>query len=95
VGSVSRSHSWRRRSGAMSPWILGNCWTKRLMFNIIVELLMCHHLDHVLNIRSKSARSLRVGGNAPYLIHYVIKHIKLLMLHEIIKQVPLIGWNGF
>jgi hypothetical protein len=85
VGSVRRSHSWRRRSCAMNPWILGSSGVKRLMCDILVELLMCHHLNHALNIGSKSTRSLRVGGNVSYLIHYVLKHIKPLMLHESIK----------
>jgi hypothetical protein len=47
-----------------------------------VKFLMCHHLNHALNIGSKSTRSLRVYGNVPYLIHDVVKHIKPLMLHE-------------
>jgi hypothetical protein len=85
VGSVSRSHDWRQRRRVMSSWILGNCWMKRLICSILVELLMDHHLNHALNIRSKSARSLRVGGIVPYLIHYVVEHIKPLMLHEQLK----------
>jgi hypothetical protein len=55
---------------------------------------MHHNLNHALNVGSKSTRSLRVDGNIPYLIHDVVKHIKPLMLHERIKQVLLIGWNG-
>jgi hypothetical protein len=82
VGSVSRSHSWRRRRSAMSPWILGNCGAKRLMCNVLVKFLMSHHLNHALNVGSKSTRSLRVYGNVPYLIHDVVKHIKPFMLHE-------------
>jgi hypothetical protein len=85
AGSASRSHGWRRRRRAMGPWILGNGWMKCLMCSILVELLMCHHLNHALNIGSKSTRSLRIGGNVPYLIHYVVEYIKLLMLHERIK----------
>jgi hypothetical protein len=78
----------------MSPWILGNCEAKRLMCDILVELLMGHHLNHILNVGSKSTRSLRVGGYVPNLIHDVLKHIKLLMLHERIKKVPFICWNS-
>jgi hypothetical protein len=85
MGSVSRSHDWRWRRRAMSPWIFGNYWMKRLMCNILVELLMCYHLNRALNIGSKFIRSLRVGGYVPYLIHYVVEHIKPLMLHVRIK----------
>jgi hypothetical protein len=56
VGSVSRSHSWRRRRSAMSPLILWNCRAKRLMCNIIVKFLMCHHLNHALNVGSKATK---------------------------------------
>jgi hypothetical protein len=31
LGSVSRSHNWRRRRSTMSPWILGNYGMKRPM----------------------------------------------------------------
>jgi hypothetical protein len=71
-----------------------NCRAKWLMCNFYIELLMCHHLNHSLNILSKSTRSLRVDGNVPYLIHDVVKHIKLLILHGRFKQVPLISRNG-
>jgi hypothetical protein len=75
TGSTGRSHSWRRRSGAMSPWILGNCGAKRLMSDILVELLIGHHLKHVLNVGSKSTRSLRVGGYVPWEMYIgVISH---------------------
>jgi hypothetical protein len=57
VGSVRRSHSWRRRSNVVSPWILGHYGEKGLMSDILVELLMCHHLDHALNVGCKSTRS--------------------------------------
>jgi hypothetical protein len=94
VGSASRSHSWRRGRSVISPWILRNYGAKRLMCNILAKFLICHNLNHVLNVGSKSTRSLRVDGNVLYLIHDVVKHIKPLMLHEHIKQVPLIGRNG-
>jgi hypothetical protein len=85
VGRARRRHSWRRRSSAVSPQILGHCGVKRVMCVILVELLMRHHLNHTLNVGSKSTRSQRVGGSVPYLIHDVFKHIKPLMLHECIK----------
>jgi hypothetical protein len=61
------------------------------MYHILIELLMSHHLDHAHNIRSKSTRSLRVDSNVPYLINDVVKGIKVLILHDSIKKVPLIG----
>jgi hypothetical protein len=82
VGSASKSHSWRRRGSPMSYWILQNCRAKQLMCNILIELLKCHHLNHALNIWSKSTRYLWVDDNVPYLIHDVVKHIKPLMLYE-------------
>jgi hypothetical protein len=94
AGSASKSHSWRTRSSAMSPWIFWNCRVKWLMCNILVKFLMCHNLNHTLNVWGKSTRSLRVYGNVPNLIHDVVKHIKPLMLHESSKQVLLIGRNG-
>jgi hypothetical protein len=54
AGSARMSHSWTRRASMMSPWILGHCGAKRLMCDILIELLMCHHLNHALNIRCKS-----------------------------------------
>jgi hypothetical protein len=66
----------------MSPWILGDCGVKQLMCNILVKFLMCHHLNHALNVGSKSTRLLRVYDNVLYIVHHVVKHIKLLMLHE-------------
>jgi hypothetical protein len=68
----------------MSPWILWNSGAKWLMSNILIKSLMSHHLNHALNVGCKSTRSLRVYSNVPYLIHDVVKHIKLLMLHECI-----------
>jgi hypothetical protein len=69
----------------MSPGILGYCGAKRVMPHILLELLMCHHLNHVLNIGCKSTQSELVGGNVPNLIYNVLKHIKPLMLHECIQ----------
>jgi hypothetical protein len=82
MGSASRSHNWRRRRSAMASWILGNCGAEWLMCNIIIEPLMCYHLDHAHDVRSKFIRSLRVDDNVPYFIHNVVKHIKPLILHE-------------
>jgi hypothetical protein len=56
VGSASRSHSWRRRRSEVSPWILGNGRAQWLMCNILVKFLMCHNLNHTLNVGSKSTR---------------------------------------
>jgi hypothetical protein len=69
----------------MNPWILGNYGAKRLMCDIRVELLMGHHLNHILNVESKFTRPLRVGGYVRKLIHNVLKHMKPLMLHDHIK----------
>jgi hypothetical protein len=82
TGSASRSHSWRSRRSVMASWILGNYRAERLMFNILIEPLMCHHLHHAHDLRSKSTRSQWVNGNVPYFIHDVVKLIKPLMLHE-------------
>jgi hypothetical protein len=93
VGSVRRGHIQRRR-GVATTWRLGNSRVKRLMCHILIELLMSHHLDHAHNIRSESTRSLRVYSNVPYLIDDVVKGIKVLILHNSIKKVPLIGRYG-
>jgi hypothetical protein len=95
AGSVSRSHDWGRRAGTMSPRILGHGGTKRRMLDIVVELLMCHHLNHILNVWTKSTRSSRVGGDVPNLINNILKNIKVHELHESIQQVSLIGWYSF
>jgi hypothetical protein len=50
VGRVRRSHSWKRRSSAVSPQILGHCGAKWFMCVILIELLICHNLNHALNI---------------------------------------------
>jgi hypothetical protein len=85
LGSARRSNNWRSRCCVVSPWILGHCGAKRLMCYILVKLLMCHHLNHAMNVGSKSTRSQWVGGNVSYLIHYVLKHIKPYRLRESIK----------
>jgi hypothetical protein len=84
-GGAGRSHNWSRRAFMMSPWILEHCVAKRVMPHILVEFLICHHLNHVLNIGSKSTRSERVGGVVQNLINDVLKHIKSHMLHESIQ----------
>jgi hypothetical protein len=94
VGSVSRSHGWGRRAGMISPRILGLGGTKRHMLDIL-ELLMCHHLNHILNVWTKSTRSRRVGGDVPNLINNILKNIKAHGLHEIIQQVSIIGRYSF
>jgi hypothetical protein len=81
----------RRGRNVMSPLILVNCGAKRLMCSFLVKLFMCHNLNHVLNVGSKSPKSLRVDGYVPYLKHDVVKHINPLMLHECVKQVLLMG----
>jgi hypothetical protein len=78
----------------MARWTLRNYRMKWLMCCILVEPLMCHHLNHAHNVRSKSIRSLRVDSNVPNLIYDVVKGTKLLILHYCIKQVPLIGRYG-
>jgi hypothetical protein len=75
----------------MSHRILRHCGAKWLMLDILVELLMCHHLNHELNVWSKSTRSRMVCGNVSYLIHNVLKNIKACGIHYSIQQVPLIG----
>jgi hypothetical protein len=89
--SVSRSS---RRTSTRSPWILGHYRTKRVMTHILVELLMCHRLNHELNVWSKTTGSKRVGGYVLYLIHNVLKDVEAHRLHESIQQVPLIDRNG-
>jgi hypothetical protein len=95
VGSASRSHGWGRRARMMSPQILGHGVMRRHMLDILVELLMCHHLNHILNVRIKSTRSHRVGGNVPNLINNILKNIKAYGFHESIQQVLLIGQYSF
>jgi hypothetical protein len=93
TGSASMSHIWKRRN-VMTSWTFQNCRAKRLMCRILIEPLICHHLDHAHNIRRESTRSLRVDSNIPYLIDDVVKSIKVLILHYSMKQVPLIGLYG-
>jgi hypothetical protein len=50
AGGAWGSHNRRRRGSVMSPQILRHCGTEWLMLDILVELLMCHHLNHELNI---------------------------------------------
>jgi hypothetical protein len=82
VGSVRRSS---RRTSMISHWILGQCRTKRVMTHILVELLMCHILNHELDIWSKATEYERVGGYVLYLINNVLKDIKTHRLHESIQ----------
>jgi hypothetical protein len=84
VGSVSRSHIWRRISAIVS-WILQNYRAKLLMCYILLEPLMSYYLDRAHDIWGKSTRSERVDGYIPNLIYNIIKHIKPFMLHECIK----------
>jgi hypothetical protein len=93
VGSVRRSYIQRRR-GVAAGWSLGNSRAKRLMCDILIEPFTSHRLDHVHDIWSKSTRSERVDGYVLNLIHYIVKDIKVLILHEGVKKVPLIGWYG-
>jgi hypothetical protein len=88
VGATSKGEEWRWKGG------LGTVGRKRLMCHILIEPLMCHHLDHAHNLRSESTRSLRVDSNVPYLINDVVEGIKVLILHDSIKKVPLIGRYG-
>jgi hypothetical protein len=90
-GSVRRSS---RRTSMRSTWVLDHCRAKRVMTHILVELLMCHRLNHKLNVWSKATGSERVGGYVPYLVHNVLEDIKVRRLHESIHQVPLISRNG-
>jgi hypothetical protein len=64
------------------------------MKHILVELLMCHILNHELNVWSKATGSERVGGSISYLIHNVLEDIEVHQLRESIQQVPLISRNG-
>jgi hypothetical protein len=82
VGSARRSS---RRTNTRSPWILGHCRAKRVMTHILVELLLCHRLNHKLNVWSKTTWSERVGGYVSYLVHNVLENIKAHRLHESIQ----------
>jgi hypothetical protein len=94
MGSAGMSGSRSRRTSTRSPWILGHYGAKRLMSYNLIELLLGHHLNHVLNIRCKSTRSQWVGGDVPNLIHNILKNIKAHRPRESIKQVSLIGQNS-
>jgi hypothetical protein len=95
AGSVRRrSSKSSKRTSMRSPWILGHCRGKSVLMHIIVELLLCHRLNHKLHVWSKGTRSERVGGYVSYLIHNVLEDIKAHWLHESIQQVPLISRNG-
>jgi hypothetical protein len=94
TGSVRRSSSRSsRRTSMRSPWILGHYWAKRVMTHILVALMLCHRLNHKLNVWSKATGSERVGGYVPYLIHNVLEDIKAHRLHESIQQIPFISRN--
>jgi hypothetical protein len=83
VGSARRSSSRSsRRTSMRSPWILGHYRVKRVMTHILVVLLLCHRLNHKLNVWSKATGSERVGGYVPYLIHNVLEDVKVHRLHE-------------
>jgi hypothetical protein len=78
AGSVRRSSSRSsRRTSMRSPWIHGHCRAKRVMTHILVELLLCHRLNHERNVWSKGIGSERVGGYAVYLIHNILEDIKV------------------
>jgi hypothetical protein len=64
---------------------------KRRMLDILVQLLMCHHIIHILNVWTKSTRSCRIGGDVPNLINNILKDIKAHGLHESIQQVSLMA----
>jgi hypothetical protein len=94
VGSARKSSSRSsRRASTRIPWIVGHYRVKRVMTHILVEVLLCHRLNHKLNVWNKVTGSERVGGFVLYLIHNVLKDIKAHRLHESIQQVPLISRN--
>jgi hypothetical protein len=88
MGSAGRSGSSSGGTSTRSPWILGHCGAKWVMTHILVELLLRHSLNHLLNVWSKTTRSKWVGGYVPYFIHNILKHIKAHWLHESMQQVP-------
>jgi hypothetical protein len=83
----------RCHTSTMSPQILRQCGAKRLILWILVELLLGHHLNHVLDVWSKSTRSQQVGCDVLDLIHDVLKDVEVHELHGSIQQVPLIMRN--
>jgi hypothetical protein len=80
VGSARRTSS--RGTSTRSPSIFVQCRAKRVMTHILVELLLCHKLNHELNVWSKATGSERVGGYVPYLIHNVLEDVKAHRLHK-------------
>jgi hypothetical protein len=90
VDSMRRSYIWKRR-GVATGWSLGNSRAKRLMCHILIESFMSHCLDHAHDIGSKSTRLEKVDGYASNFIQYIVKDIKMIILHEGIKKVSLIG----
>jgi hypothetical protein len=76
ASNVKRSHRWSWRASTMSPRILRHYGAKWLMCYILVELIPGHHLNHVLNIGSKSTWSQWLGGDVLNLIHNVLKNIE-------------------
>jgi hypothetical protein len=103
VSSVGRSGNRSGGASMMIPRILGHCRVKRLILYILVELVMCHHLNHVLNIRCKSIRSQWVGDDVPNLIHNILKNIKGFMRSTnkfrsytgIASEYPILGTRVF
>jgi hypothetical protein len=93
VGRARRGYIRRRRS-VVTDRKLGKSRAKRLMCNILVQHLMSHHLNHAHDEGSESTRSERVDGDVPNLINYVVKDIKVLILHDGVKKIPLISWYG-
>jgi hypothetical protein len=86
TGSARRSSSKSsKRTNMRSPWILGHYRVKRVMTHIPVELCMRHRLNHKLNVWSKATGSERVVGYVSYLVHNVLKYIKMHRLHESIQ----------
>jgi hypothetical protein len=86
AGSVRRSNIRSSiRTSTRSTWILGHYKAKRVMMHILVELLMCHRLNHKLNVWSKDTGSERIGGYDPYLIHNILEDVKVHRLHESIQ----------
>jgi hypothetical protein len=85
----TRSGSSSGRTSTRSHQILGHCGARWVMMHILVELLLHHSLNHVLNVWSKATVSEWVGGYVPYLIHNILEDIEVHQLHESIQQVSL------
>jgi hypothetical protein len=71
-----------RKTSTRSPHILWHYGVKRIMSWVMVEFLLGHHLNHVLNIWSKATWSKRFGGYVSYLIYNVLKDVKAHRLDE-------------